>query len=186
VPQDSTWDFFKSHNVYPEDEWSSLIFVEVYPNGTFVKDVQFVEGSIDPVGYIFVIEPEKADPKYKMPGGHKHGNENPAATALRELRGETGLEVPDSAIRFMEAIWREFIPRADGRFTPDDHWSILFRARVEESEVPWMHNHDIENEGEIPKFFTHEQFVELCERREFLPYHFRRLRDVGLLPLEVV
>lgn len=156
--------------VKPGDDWAALILVRVYPDGSLAKG-QVAEGAI-PMGYIFVIESAKADPRYKMPGGHRKNGEGPLETAVREMRGETGTVAVPEAFAFVDAQWRH---------RPSGHWSLLYTANVEESEVPWMNTSDYENEGEVPKFFTIEEFYALVRENKFLSPHYHRLVELELI-----
>lgn len=171
------WDFYQSQGISPFDDWASIICVQVYPNGTFQKNVQIDEGVLRGLllGYVFVIEPERNDAKYKMPGGHKQKGENPLETARREMKGETGLLAPDDAICYVNSVWRE---------RPAEHWSVLCLARIEEREVPWMNGNDVENEGEVPKFLTVRAFREMLANQGFLRMHYQRLAEAGLISVK--
>ena len=168
------WQLFESEGVRPSHDWSSLVFIEVYANGTFANRV--AEDPLpQPLGYIFVIEPERQDPKLKLPGGHKQHTEHPFQTAMREMEGETGLKAPNNSLFYVNSEWRHIPPPGHS------HWSILFLARIEESEVPWMNSLHVENEGEIPKYLDRDAFLRALDAREILLPHFRRLRDTNLL-----
>jgi len=151
------------------DEWAAIVFPRV-----FKIDGSAREETVLPQGYVFVIVPTLRDPKYKLPGGKKNPGETPLATAVRELAGETGLKMKSEAFRYVGAAW----------VSRTKHWSILFTVDLNEDDVSWMHTQHPENEGEIPRYFSIEEFYKMVREGGFLPYHFRRLEEKGLiLPL---
>jgi 8-oxo-dGTP pyrophosphatase MutT (NUDIX family) len=173
---------FKASEVNPTDEWSSLILVRTYKPGEVPLGPDEDVGAeskhlrhVVPTGFIFVIEYEKSDPKWKMPGGHKKSGETPLETAIRELHGETGLLVPTEQFQYI-GKWSH-----TNRDTGELWWDFMFLASIAEDEQCWMNQLHSENEGEQPKFFTVGQFRELLQQREFLWKHHKMLDEKVLI-----
>ncbi len=166
---------YESYGIRPEDAWSSLIFVRVYPDNRSspLGVISEEETSFLPCGYVLVIEPERPDPKYKLAAGHKKPHENPLQTALRELEGETGIHATPEQLEYAGSWQRH------GRDGP--YWDILFIASITESERDWMNSYHPENEGEEPTFFTVGKFYELVRSREFMAKHRQMLEERGVL-----
>lgn len=128
------------------------------------------------LGYVFVIEPARPDPKYKIPGGHRKLGEIPPETPLeaarRELLGESGIVCPPERFTFVNTDWK---------LGGDGHWSCLYLADVGEDELPWLSSSHIENEGEIPVFLTVEALKAEIKEGTILWPHLRRLREQNLI-----
>jgi 8-oxo-dGTP pyrophosphatase MutT (NUDIX family) len=163
--------------VQPSHDFSAYIFPRVFAAGT-LDMTEETETSRIPRGYVFVIEPKRKDPVYKMPAGHRKGGENPLQTAMRELAGETNLVLRQDRFRYIGRKWWSH---------PSPHWGVLFTADVDEREdLPWMNDQHAENEGEQPKFFSVDDFYSLVREGKFMSRHYRLLTDPSftlLLPL---
>ncbi|MBA3788930.1 NUDIX hydrolase [Patescibacteria group bacterium] len=157
---------FREHDIWPLDEWCGMTFARVYPDGE-------IPTSALPVGYIFVIEPSRRDPKYKMAAGHKQPGEDPLQTAQREFTGETGILLPTA--RF------EFAGKWDRKGPNGPYVDILFTANLTKSEAAGMHSSHTENEGEQPEFFTVENFRASVMGGGFMRKHVDMLVECGLL-----
>jgi 8-oxo-dGTP pyrophosphatase MutT (NUDIX family) len=156
------------------DDWASLVWVEVLPNPIPKGEDGFKKNHIQ-IGCILVTDPKYgSDAKWKMPGGHRKKDETPLETALRELEGETGIKIGPQDLEYKgkELGWR------------GDHWRCLFVASITEADRNWMNALHRENEGEIPKFFTVEEFYELVRRDQFFKGHYDLLVNAAvILPL---
>ena len=162
-------------------EWSSLILPRVRREVPRIKDNGETRVDYVPLGNIFVIEPERPNAVWKLAGGHKKTLEKckpgedpdrtPLDTAVRELAGETGIILPRTAFMYVGKWlhWRK------------DHWKILFAADMTEADVPWMHDHHAENEGEKPKFFTREEFYAVVREAKFMREHFEKMLEFALI-----
>ena len=160
--------------VKPTDDWSSLVFCRIYRNGMLPSVLEGSKFKVQPLGFIFVIVPSHRNPKYKMPGGHGRNGENPLETARREMSGETGLELPLERFTYVNREWKHH---------PAPHWSILFTANAEETDLPWMHDTHVENEGEVPKYLARELFDDFVRKDMILRPHLKRLEEAGLILL---
>ena len=162
--------------VREDDDWSSLVFASVYPGESpFTKDqlMGWEEwGDHIPLGHIFVIQTNREDAVWKLPGGHKRSGETPLQTARRELQGETGLLLDEAAFHYVGKEHRRY---------PKPHWSCLCTASLTEFELRWLHNHDEGNEGEMPKFFRRGEFDGLVRDGKFLPPHYQWLLGSSLI-----
>lgn len=157
-------------------DWSSFMFIRVlpdYPQGLGVEGLE--ERLHIPIGFVFVIDPKFGDrAQYKLPAGHQQPGETPFDTAIREARGETGIPISPGRVEY-KGKWL-------GR--RKDHWKCLFVGSVNEYELREMHDFDVENEGEKPKFFTQEEFYASVRAGKFMPEHFEKLEEYALiLPL---
>lgn len=143
-------------NVAPQDDWASLIINQV------IDELGAV------VGYIFVMNPDRPQAKWKFAGGHKEPGETPLQTAMRENQGETGLRLPPEAYTRIDngLEWRH---RSTG------HWSILFLARVPFDQVRLINEHDIGNEGEKVRYFTIAKLDRAIAQGEILDFHLKKL-----------
>lgn len=169
-------------------DWASLVLPSVYPGDEpFTKaqlmgwDESYLE--LVPIGYVFVIERKKRNPKWKLPSGHKKRDEDvkgwefdrtPRDTARHELCSETGIELPTSAFAYAGKYlsWK------------GDHWKCLFSAKMTEADLKRMNSDHPENEGEEPEFFTVDEFYALVRSGKFLTEHYEKLVEYGLiLPL---
>lgn len=156
---------WEAAGVKPEDECCSLMFVRVFPN-EHIGEREYL------LGYVFVIEPERDDPKYKIPGGHRKPGENPLEAGIRELEGESGATCTPEHSTFINAEWKKGLV---------EHWSCLFSADVGIGELPWLNSSHVENEGEVPRFLTLEDFAVEVARNGILWPHLRRLRQQELI-----
>jgi 8-oxo-dGTP pyrophosphatase MutT (NUDIX family) len=163
-------------------DWAGLIFPRVRQEISRTDSAGDEITDFEQLGYIFVIDRkfgEKA--QWKLPAGHKkkpdkctNGDEpdwTPLETAMRELMGETGIKLPLAAFEYAGKWlhWRK------------DHWKILFAANLSEADRDWTNNHHPENEGEEPKFFIHEEFMELVAQGKFMREHYEKLVEFGLI-----
>lgn len=132
------------------------------------------------VGYVFVIQPHRKNPKYKMPGGSSNPEDefDPAQTAVRELWEETGLVVLQSDLLYA------------GRWTSSRSQSVRFLF-VAQIPLPYITanlydpNRDdppsLETNGEVPKYFSREEAGRLLPGPDFLSEHLDRLLQFKLL-----
>lgn len=172
-------------------DWASLIFPIVYPGSEPFTHEQLMgweelkAGS--PIGYVFVIdrkfERRGQVSEWKLPAGHRKSkpdepggevDRTPLDTAIRELHGETGIQLPSDAFTY---VGKYLHPRGD-------HWKCLFAAKMTEVDRDWLNNHHKENEGEEPKFFTPDEFYALVRDNKFMREHYEKLVEyVLILPL---
>ncbi len=150
------------HTPTEEDEWAALIINQV-----------FDEKGVD-VGFVLINEPGRENAKWKLPSGRKQLGETPLSTAARENKEETGLEIPLKDYRQIPAglKWNRY---------PTEHWSFLFLARVPLLQVGLIHSNDPGNEGEVPRFFTHEDFDIEVHYETVLEPHLRKMRQAQVL-----
>jgi len=81
-------------------------------------------------GYRYLLMVERADGYgWAAPGGHVEPGEAGAAAALRELEEETGLAVPDDAVRVLPA---RYVP--DPR-SSDEAWAVTVPVDVDRGAV---------------------------------------------------
>lgn len=156
---------WEAAGVMPEDECCSLMFVRVFPN-EHIGELEHL------LGYVFVIEPARDDPKYKFPGGHRKPGEDPLQAGVRELEGEAGAVCDPEHCNFINA---------EPKKGPVEHWSCLFTADMGISELPWLNSSHVENEGEVPRFLTIEAFAAEVAKNTILWPHLRRLREQNLI-----
>jgi len=155
-----SWSY-EDYGVNPSDEFSSLTFIKVMGRDwtssydETVGKMPSKTGHI-PVGYVLVEDPKFPGNirKKKCPGGHRLPGELPHVTALREMKGETG--IPDGELSFIGKQWAR------------NHWRIFFLVRITESDRDWMNQLDDENEGEIPIFVEGDQLRQLIADDMFL------------------
>jgi len=157
---------WEEDGVKPDDDLSSLIFCRVLPDATSEGEEHI------PVGYVFVIERNRRDPKYKLAGGHKVKGETPQETAQRELKGETGLVRALDEFVYISAEWKD---------RPSPHWSVLFSINVRVSDLTMMHPYDVENEGEQPEYLSMSQFRTEVGSQGILRPHIKRLVEHSLV-----
>lgn len=166
-------------------DWASLVLPTVYPGDEPFTEEQLMgwdESSLElvPIGYVFVIERRKKNPKWKLPSGHKKRDEDvkgwefdrtPRDTARHEQSSETGIDLPVSAFSYAGKYlsWKE------------DHWKCLFSSKMTVASLEHMNSDHPENEGEEPKFFTVDEFYDLVRRGEFLIEHYEKLVEYGLI-----
>ncbi len=171
------------------DDWASLIFPRVFCGSELFTAGQLMgwekRGDRPLCGYISVIDPKFGSrAKHKLAAGHKKSlektlpgeipDETPLDTAIRELEGETGIKALPEAFRYVNK-WLG----ARG-----NHWKCLFTADITEGDRDWMNNHHKENEGEMPKFFTVDEFYSIVREGKFMAEHYQKLEEFGLiLPL---
>jgi hypothetical protein len=92
-----------------------------------------------------------------------------------ELEGEIGLRVPLDQIHYVNSEWIR---------SKTSHWSCLFTVDITEADICWLRDNHPENEGEIPRYVTVEQFYEEVRGNRFLNFHYNRLVEAALiLPL---
>ena len=153
-----------------EERWGydSRIHVEVYGEGGMIA------------GYVFVIQPHRANPKYKIPGGSSEPEDgfNQAQTAARELWEETGLVVLPSDLLYA------------GRWISSHSKQVRFLF-VAQIPLPYVAAHlydpSVDNppaphtNGEVPKCFLREEAVRILCGPDFLPEHLNRLLQFKLL-----
>ncbi|HVM58929.1 MAG TPA: NUDIX hydrolase [Candidatus Paceibacterota bacterium] len=165
---------WEEDGVKEEHDWSSLVFCQVFPNGSLQTVLEGNRFGVKPLGYIFVIKPSRRDAKHKLPGGHRHQAkiENPLQTAQRELFGETGLDLPLDRFRYVNSEWKHH---------PQPHWSVLFSVCIEEAQVRDTHDMHPENEGEVPRYFPCQLFDDVFHKDDILPPHRQRLKEAGLV-----
>lgn len=156
---------WEAAGVKPEDDCCSLMFSRVFPD-EHIGELEHL------LGYVFVIEPARDDPKYKIPGGHRKHGEDPLQAGLRELEGESGAKGAPEHCTFINAEWKRGVR---------DHWSCLFAIDMGISELPWLNSFHDENEGEVPKFLTLENFRDEVAQNGILWPHLRRLREQKLI-----
>jgi 8-oxo-dGTP pyrophosphatase MutT (NUDIX family) len=103
-----TTEIRMGRTVAPDDGWAALI----------INQVVDTDGKV--LGYIFVMNPDRPDAKWKFAGGHKEPEGTPLESARRENKDETGLRLPTEAYTELTDLleWRK------------NHWSILFLAKV--------------------------------------------------------
>jgi 8-oxo-dGTP pyrophosphatase MutT (NUDIX family) len=153
---------WERNGVKPNDDFASLVFARV-TNGRNV------------VGYVFVIQSNRDDAFYKLPGGRRQNGESPLETAVREFREETGIQVKPEKLEFRTAMHLH---------KPKPHWSLLFACSIDKDDAAWMRDDHPGNEGEKPKFFTVDEFWQLIRDKDFSKFHYSRLcEDNLILPL---
>ena len=155
-------------------DYSSLMFIKVLSNHTDgLSDEQREEAKLHiPLGYVCVIDPKFGDrAQYKMPAGHSKPGETPLDTVIREVQGETGIPVPKERVTYVakQLGYRK------------DHWRVLFVGYIFEHELRYMHDRDVENEGEKPKYFTVDEFYECVRNDKFMRAHFSMLMEYNLV-----
>ena len=155
-------------------DYSSLMFIKVLSNhADGLSDEQREEAKLHiPLGYVCVIDPKFGDrAQHKMPAGHSKPGETPLDTVIREVQGETGIPVPKERVTYVakQLGYRK------------DHWRILFVGHIFEHELRYMHDRDVENEGEKPKYFTVDEFYECVRNDKFMRAHYSMLREYNLI-----
>ncbi|MES2995082.1 MAG: NUDIX hydrolase [Patescibacteria group bacterium] len=175
---------FIADNGRPDDTWSVIAFIRVFPNGALSVDpigrelteeeaaAKAVRPKRIPLGYVFVIDYCKSQPwYYKMPGGKKHDDETVLTTGVREIYGETGLALSPEThhYQYEGAVWR-------GRF-----WNVLVSVDVEENVLSLLNSEHHENEGEVPKYVSVDEFHRIMADQGFLPSQYHRLYEKGLI-----
>lgn len=156
---------------------ASFMLIRVLSNhADGLSNEQLAEAKLNiPLGYVFVIDPKfGSTAQYKLPAGHRKSGETPFDTAIREVQGETGICIPPERVAYKN---KELSHR-------NVHWRILFVGDIFEYELRQMHDRDVENEGEKPKYFSVEEFYECVRTGNFMRPHFKMLEDAALvLPL---
>ncbi|MGC9602506.1 MAG: NUDIX hydrolase [Minisyncoccia bacterium] len=157
-------------------DWASLVFARVLPAPKILAEGEKDTTGHISVGFVFIIEPKKRDPKWKLSGGHRKREDEivditPIDTAVREFAGETGITLSASALTYVgkQLGWR------------GDHWRCLFHAILSLDDIAWMNTRHPENEGEEPKFFKVEEFYQCVREGKFLQKHFDWLVETGLI-----
>lgn len=172
-------------------DYAALILPRVYRNppvGAKVgKEVKGTRNHI-PLGYVFIIDHQFGDlAKWKMPAGHSQPadflqDDPPLATAIRELQGETGIRTLAENFcyvgKWLRPAWRD----RNGLERPA-HWQILFVASIAEEDRDWLNDHEPENEGEVPKFFSQNDFERIVHEGRFMETHQKMLEDHALILL---
>ena len=146
---------------------AALIWINVRPNlWTPAADP---EKESAPSKYVFVQNYLKPNPKWKMAGGHRLMNELHHITALRELRGETGItdveRLSYAGFYKMKAIWK------GGRVIREAHSRVVFVADVLARNAMDMHSNEPDNEGEAQLAVTPAEFEQMVLNDEFLEQH---------------
>ncbi len=159
------------------NDWAGFMFIRVLSNNADgLSDEQREEAKLNiPLGYVFVIDPKfGSSAQYKMAAGHKKDGETPVETAIREALGETGIPIPRERVTYKN---KKLGPRSD-------HWKVLCVGDIFENELKYMHDRDVENEGEQPRYFTVDEFHQCVRKGNFMRQHFKMLEEVALvLPL---
>jgi 8-oxo-dGTP pyrophosphatase MutT (NUDIX family) len=151
------------------DQWAAFILPRVH------KEVLDLDGKIlqPPLGFVFIIDPKFGESaQYKMVAGHKKEGETPLDTAVRELVGETNLRAANID-RFA------YVDKVLARRR--DHWKIIFTVDIDEVEMQWMNSDHLENEGEIPKFFTRDELQDCVNGGRFMIDHARMIDQFALV-----
>lgn len=150
---------------------ASLVFVRVCELNTVPNDPDYQERKLR--GYIFVKELSfKNEAVWKLPGGHSKLLETPLKTARRELREETHLQVPEKYFREI-AAWEE--DRGYGT-----HSKHLFLIEIKRQKLAELRH----TRQEEARFFTADDFYALVREGKFMPEHYKKLIEHGLiLPL---
>ncbi|MBY0538294.1 NUDIX hydrolase [Patescibacteria group bacterium] len=120
------------------------------------------------LGYIFVMNPDRPDPKWKFAGGHSEPGETPLEAAMRENQGETGL-------RLLREAYTQIDKASEWRPRPTGHWSHLFVAKVSIDQIRLVNEHDIGNEGEIVRYFTLAELEVEIRLGTILGAHLRKM-----------
>lgn len=148
-----------------DHDWSSLVLIKVVEDGA--------ELNAPPIGYVFVIEPQKENALHKCAGGHRKKcavpPETPDVTGAREVLGETHLKLRPEELSYLGKQWKR------------NHWAVYFSGVVRRADLAGMCSYHPENEGEVPKFFTNEEFRELLAQNMFLRLHLVKLQEYGEL-----
>jgi 8-oxo-dGTP pyrophosphatase MutT (NUDIX family) len=118
------------------------------------------------------MNPDRPNPKWKLPGGHKEQGETPLETAMRENQGETGLRLPREA-------FTEITSGHELRKRPTEHWSLLFLVHVPLDDVRLLHEHDTGNEGEVVRYFTLAELEIEIHNGTILLAHLYKLQAVS-------
>jgi hypothetical protein len=147
-------------------DWASLIFVRVYEN----PDKDHI-----PCGYIYIRKPSKYEERsrlYSLPSGHrdKKADGTPLDTAARELPGETGIHVRKDSFRQEGSGW-----------LAANHHKFVFSVNIALREAAAVSDNFIGDDGERPKFFSIEKNYQLIRNQKFLPEHYKKLLELGLL-----
>jgi len=156
------------------NDWAGFMLIRVFPdNAEGLSDERREEAKLHiPLGYVFVIDPKFGPTvQYKLPAGHRNSGETPFDTAIREVQGETGISVPPDRVVY---TGKQLSHRGD-------HWRTLFVGDIFERELRQMHDFDVENEGEKPKYFTVAEFYECVRTGNFMRPHFKMLEDFALI-----
>ncbi len=131
-------------------------------------------------GYVFVIQPHRQNPKYKMPGGSSEPEDmlDPAQTAVRELFEETGLLVspPDLfyAGRWVSSHSKQVRFLFVARLPLHNVMALLYDPSRDHPPSPHTN-------GEVPKYFSRREAAQLLSGPDFLPEHLDRLLQFNLL-----
>lgn len=171
-------------------DYAAFIFVQVFrnpPKGVRVGEALKGTRNHVPLGYVFILDRKFGErAKWKMPAGHTkeadfRTDDPPLATAMRELQGETGIRTSKENVRYVGKSLRPECERR-GILRPA-HWRILFHASVSEEERDWIGSHELENEGEMPKFFSRAAFERAVAEDGFMRDHLAMLEAHNLITL---
>lgn len=182
---------FGEYNLGGVTDYAAFVFVRIYrdpPPGAKVGEA--VKGTRNhvPLGYVFIVDPKFGHrAQWKMPAGHVRRadlakDDPPLATAMRELEGEAGIRTPAENFRYvgkwLSPGWRD----RRGVERPA-HWKILFLVSVSESDRDWLNSHQPENEGEVPKFFSQDEFERVVAEGGFMQSHLDMIGEHHLVAL---
>ena len=155
------------------EAFSPLVLIRVF------EDTKSEGSTAALIGYVFEFDHSMAKENpprqayWKLPAEHPEVGETPLDTAIRCVRGETGLRVV-----------REQLTHIGSYLVPNrSHYKCLFTADISQSELKMMHPFDPENEGEEAKFFTIQEFLVLVQSGEFLPPHYKDMVMYDLLSI---
>ena len=156
---------------------AALIWINVRPD--FWTPAADPEKESTPLKYVFVQNYLKPNPKWKMAGGHRLMNELHHVTALRELRGETGItdieRLSYAGFYKMRAIWK------GGSIVREAHSRVVFVADVLAHNARDMHSNEPDIEGEAQLAITPAEFEQMVLDNEFLGQHVFYALDLEII-----
>ena len=157
-------------------DFAPLVLIRVYGEEIFKKESGEDTVKIIPRGFVFIKNKREfgSNAKWKLVSEHPKRGETPLQTAVRGLLGETHLSPPLEAFSYAG----KWLIKGYNR---PDHWQLLFTVDIKEDRLAQMDSKHSENEGEVGKFFTMPELVEVVRRGEFMSKHYKKLVDLALI-----
>ena len=157
-----------------------------FPNGPSDVDLVFSERPIaehrvsaamlflrDAQGHFAAVYSIRRD-EWGSPGGWREPGESPVENAVRETYEETGLIVPERAVR--PTGYERFTPRTDDNvFTRDAPYLQVFRAELAQTRPDLTHGDDGIRET---RWAAPDEFAELCRHLFWWPLAARVFPDL--------